>query len=60
MTHAAEIKQSILDAIEKVNAQTYTVCVGSDQHLVHPKDYERGGPARCAACFGLIDLGPTS
>jgi hypothetical protein len=53
-------QQTILDAIEKANQQGYTVCVGSNQHVVHPEEYERGGLARCAACFQVVDLGPVT
>lgn len=41
-------------AIDKVSKQEYTVCVGSNQHVVHPAEWERGGLVRCAACFGVI------
>lgn len=51
-------QQMVLDAIEKVKTAKITLCVGSDQHVVHPKEWERGGLVRCAACFGVIDLGP--
>lgn len=51
-------RQTILDAIEKVNDAVPHLCVGSDQHVVHPEEWKRGGLAICAACFNLIDLGP--
>lgn len=51
-------RQMLLDAVERVNHERFTLCIGSDQHVVHPKEWERGGLARCAACFNVIDLGP--
>jgi hypothetical protein len=47
----------VLDAIEKVREHKITLCVGSDQHVVHPEEWKRGGLVRCAACFNVIDLG---
>lgn len=50
-------RQMVLDAIEKVREHKITLCVGSDQHVVHPEEWKRGGLVRCAACFNVIDLG---
>lgn len=48
-------RQMVLDAIEKVRNQPVTVCVGSNQHVVHPKDT---GWVNCAACFRVVWAGP--
>lgn len=49
--------ETIRAAMEKVSLATYTICVGGDQHCVHPAEWERGGWARCANCFQMVDLG---
>jgi hypothetical protein len=51
-------RENLLAAMEAVRNAPYTVCVGSDQHVVHPRERERGGLVRCAACLQVIDLGP--
>jgi hypothetical protein len=48
----------IYRAIETVRADTtYHICVGGDRHVVSPNEWERGGLARCANCFAVVDLG---
>ena len=46
--------QTTRDAVEKIKSAEYTVCVGSNQHVVHPVEYERGGLTRCGACFQVV------
>lgn len=49
-------RQTLLDAIQKVNDAPMTVCVGSNTHLVHPQDRNRW--TNCAACARVIWVGP--
>ena len=49
-------RQTLLDAIQKVNDAPYTLCVGGDTHVVHPHDRNRW--TNCAACARVIWVGP--
>ncbi|HWH14401.1 MAG TPA: hypothetical protein VNT51_06620 [Miltoncostaeaceae bacterium] len=46
----------LLTAMDKVRDARVTICIGSDQHVFHPAEVERGGWARCANCFGTVYL----
>lgn len=51
-------RETLVAAIESVREDTaIQVCVGGDWHVVHPAEWDRGGLARCANCFQMVDLG---
>lgn len=52
------IPDDLRRAIQRVRDSEYTVCIGSNQHVVHPVEWERGGLAVCAGCGTVVDLGP--
>jgi hypothetical protein len=49
-------RETVLAATDKVREARPTACIGSDQHVFHPAEVERGGWARCANCFGVVYL----